>query len=135
VTIRPLLVIALLLCGASVYAADAPSGPYLFDLLKQKPYLATWNGMLAGASVTAWVKNYAKTFDGPSSPSKSVPIQGKVYTLGWVCKAHDCGDNQLHVLFAPGATQAWGLLTTSGQQKWLGNPDAAIQTAINSNLE
>jgi hypothetical protein len=71
----------------------------------------------------------------PSSPSKSVPTQGKVYTLGWVCKAHDCGDNQLHVLFAPGATQAWGLLTTSGQQKWLGNPDAAIQTAINSNLE
>jgi hypothetical protein len=23
----------------------------------------------------------------------------------------------------------------SGQQKWLGNPDAAIQAAINSNLE
>jgi Inhibitor of vertebrate lysozyme (Ivy) len=132
---RPLLVIALLLCGASVRAADAPSGPYLFDLLKQKPYLAAWNGMLAGASVPAWVKSYTKTFDGPSSPSKSVPLQGKVYTLGWVCKAHDCGDNQLHVLFAPGAAQAWGLLTTSGQQKWLGNPDATIQTAINSNLE
>jgi hypothetical protein len=132
---RPLLVIALLLCGASVRAADAPSGPYLFDLLKQKPYLAAWNGMLAGASVPAWVKSYTKTFDGPSGPSKSVPLQGKVYTLGWVCKAHDCGDNQLHVLFAPGAAQAWGLLTTSGQQKWLGNPDATIQTAINSNLE
>jgi len=24
---------------------------------------------------------------------------------------------------------------TSGQQKWLGNPAAAIQAAINSNLE
>ena len=34
-----------------------------------------------------------------------IAIQGKVYTLGWVCKAHDCGDNQLHVLFAPGAAQ------------------------------
>jgi len=134
VLIRPLLVIALLLCGAPAHAADAPAGPYLFDLLKQKPYLAAWNTMLAGAGagVPAWVKNYAKTFDGPSSPSKGVPIQGKVYTLGWVCKAHDCGDNQLHVLFA-GA--AWGLLTTSGQQKWLGNPAAAIQAAINSNLE
>jgi hypothetical protein len=105
VLIRPLLVIALLLCGAPAHAADAPAGPYLFDLLKQKPYLAAWNAMLAGAGVPAWVKNYAKTFDGPSSPSKGVPIQGKVYTLGWVCKAHDCGDNQLHVLFAPGAAQ------------------------------
>ena len=130
--IRPLLVIVLLLCGAPAHAADPPAGPYLFDLLKQKPYLAAWNAMLAGAGVPAWVKNYAKTFDGPSSPAKDVPIQGKVYTLGWVCKAHDCGDNQLHVLFA-GA--AWGLLTTSGQQKWLGNPAAAIQAAINSNLE
>jgi hypothetical protein len=133
--IRPLLVIGLLLCGSPARAADAPSGPYLFDLLKQKPYLAAWNAMLAGTSLPTWVKNYAKTFDGPSSPSKDVPIQGKVYTLGWVCKAHDCGDNQLHVLFAPGAAQAWGLLTLSGQQKWLGNPDAAIQAAINSNLE
>jgi hypothetical protein len=133
--IRPLLVIALLLCVVPAHAADAPAGPYLFDLLKQKPYLAAWNAMLAGAGVPAWVKNYQKTFDGPSSPSKDVPIQGKVYTLGWVCKAHDCGDNQLHVLFAPGAAQAWGLLTTSGQQKWLGNPDAGIHAAINSNLE
>ena len=135
VIIRPLLVITLLLCGAPAHAADEPSGPYLFDLLKQKPYLVAWNAMLAGASVPAWVKNYAKTFDGPSSPSKDVPIHDKVYTLGWVCKAHDCGDNQLHVLFAPDAAQAWGLLTTSGQQQWLGNPDAAIQAAINSNLE
>ena len=38
--IRPLLVIALVLCGSPARAADAPSGPYLFDLLKQKPYLA-----------------------------------------------------------------------------------------------
>ena len=46
--IRPLLVIALLLCGAPARAADAPAGPYLFDLLKQKPYLAAWNAMLCG---------------------------------------------------------------------------------------
>ena len=85
--IRPLLVIALLLCVVPAHAADAPSGPYLFDLLKQKPYLAAWNAMLAGAGVPAWVKKYQKTFDGPSSPSKDVPLQGKVYSLGWVCKA------------------------------------------------
>jgi hypothetical protein len=34
-----------------------------------------------------------------------------------------------------GRRAAWGLLMTSGQQKWLGNPAAAIQAAINSNLE
>ena len=70
--IRPLLVIALLLCGVPAHAADAPAGPYLFDLLKQKPYLAAWNAMLAGAGVPAWVKNYAKDLRRPVEP-----VQGR----------------------------------------------------------
>jgi hypothetical protein len=130
---RLLLAAVLLLAAAPVRAAD--DGPYLFDLLKQQSYLAAWNGMLEGASVPAWVKNYAKSFDGPSNPSKNVTVGGKAYTLGWVCKAHDCGDNQLHVLFAPGAAQAWGLLVVSGKQTWLGGPDAPIKSAILANVE
>jgi hypothetical protein len=131
-TILRTLFLTLLLLAPGFAAED---GPYLFDLLKQPPYLAAWNGMLKGASLPGWVKSYAKSFDGPSAPSKTVTVGGKAYTLGWVCKAHDCGDNQLHVLFAPRANQAWGLLTTSGRQQWLGGPDAEIQAAIQSNVE
>ena len=36
---------------------------------------------------------------------------------------------------APGAARAWGLLTTTGRQQWLGSPDATIQAAIQSNVE
>ncbi len=130
--IARLLLLALLF-GRPAFAAD--DGLYLFDLLKQPPYLAAWNGKLDGATVPGWVESYASTFDGPSSPSKAVTVGGQAYTLGWMCKKHDCGDNQLNVLFAPGGTQAWGLLTASGQQQWLGNPDAAIQQAILDNVE
>src|SRR5262249_55346838 len=49
--------------------------------------------------VPDWVSHYAKTFDGPATPSKSVAVGSETYTLAWVCKAHDCGDNQLNVLF------------------------------------
>lgn len=91
--------------------------------------------MLAGEHVPAWVSNYAKTFDGPSSPSKTVQVGGQAYLLGYVCKAHDCGDNQLHVLFSPNGSRAWGLLVTGQQRRWLAKPDAAIQAAIQSNLE
>ena len=58
------------------------------------------------------------------------------YTLAWVCKAHDCGDNQVYVLFAPGAKQAWGLMILNGDNRsWLGRPDTAIQAAILSGVE
>lgn len=130
---RRFLVLALLFCAAPAFAAE--DGPYLFDLLKKPAYLAAWNGMLKGETVPGWVKNYSRTFDGPSSPSKTVSVGGQPHTLAWVCKAHDCGDNQLYVLFAPDAAQAWGLLKTAGPQKWLGAPDAAIQAAILSGVE
>ena len=40
--------------------------------------------MLAGESVPDWVSHYAKTFDGPATPSKAVGSE--TYTLAWVCK-------------------------------------------------
>jgi hypothetical protein len=128
------LIFAVLLVAAPV-ANAMDKDPYLFDMLKEPSYLAAWKAMLSGERVPAWVANYAKTFDGPSNPSKTVTIGGKAYLLGYVCKAHDCGDNQLHVLFAPAGKQAWGLLLTGEKQSWLGKPDAVIQTAIKSNMD
>lgn len=125
-----LLLVLLLAAPAVAYAAEEET-PYLYDLLKDHDHLAAWNGMLAGETVPAWLKSYAKTFNGPATPSKAVPIGGQPYTLAWACKAHDCGDNQVYVLFAPGARQAWGLLITPGDKRtWLGRPDPAIQAAI-----
>jgi hypothetical protein len=129
------LVLALVLFGSAPAANALDDDPYLFDLLKQPSYLSAWKAMLAGEHVPAWVSNYAKTFDGPSSPSKTVQVGGQAYLLGYVCKAHDCGDNQLHVLFSPNGSRAWGLLVTGQQRRWLAKPDAAIQAAIQSNLE
>jgi hypothetical protein len=133
---RLLLVLLLLLASTPSFAAGEPEGPYLFDLLKQQSYLAAWKAMLKGETVPPWVAGYAKTFDGPSAPAKYVPVGGESYTLGWVCKTHDCGDNQLYVLFSPDGKTAWGLLITGGdQRKWLGHPDAAIQAAIQSGVQ
>jgi hypothetical protein len=130
--IRRLVLAVLLLAAPAANALD--KDPYLFDMLKESAYLAAWKAMLAGEHVPSWVANYAKTFDGPSNPSKTVQLGGKDYLLAFVCKAHDCGDNQLFALFAPAGKQAWGLLVTGGSnEQWLGKPDASIQAAIKSN--
>jgi hypothetical protein len=130
--LRRLVVAVLLVWAPAVYALD--KDPYLFDMLKEPAYLAAWKAMLKGEQVPSWVANYAKTFDGPSTPSTTVMVGGQAYLLGYVCKAHDCGDNQLNVLFAPAGRQAWGLLVTGEDKKWLGHPDAGIQAAITSNI-
>jgi len=70
--------------------------------------------------VPDWVSHYAKIFDAPATPSKSVAVGGETYRLAWVRKAHDCGDNQLNVLFLPGGKRAWGLLSDRGKESWLG---------------
>jgi hypothetical protein len=130
------LLLAFLLLGAAPAFAAEDEAPYLFDLLGDDPYLDAWNGMLAGETVPGWVKTYAKDFNGPATPSTKVSVGGEPYTLAWVCKAHDCGDNQLYVLFAPGAQPAWGLLISAGdQRRWLGQPDPAIQAAILSGVQ
>src|SRR5262249_54559914 len=126
--LRRVVFALVLLAAPSVYALD--KDPYLFDMLKEPGYLAAWKAMLKGEQVPPWVANYAKPFDGPSNPSKTVQLGGKDYLLAFVCKAHDCGDNQLFALFAPAGKQAWGLLVTGSNQQWLGHPDASTQTAI-----
>jgi hypothetical protein len=116
-------------CGTAL-AQENTSGPYLFDLLKRDAYLSAWKKMLAGETVPAWVSKYATSFDGPTAPGKQVPVGSDTYTLAWVCKTHDCGDNQLHVSFSSNGAQAWGLLMTGSNQHWLGHPDAALQRVI-----
>lgn len=132
---RALVVSLLLLFGcASAFAEDAKA-PLLADLMKQPTYRAAWIGMLAGVTAPPWLDDYAKTLDGPATPSIPVPVGDDSYTLGFTCKPNGCGDDQLYVLFSPGGAKAWGLLLTGKEKIWLGSPDQAIQDAILGVLE
>lgn len=119
----------------SAFAADAPKGPNLSDLMKQPAHRAAWYGMFAGETPPSWVEDYAKTLDGPPTPSIAVAANGETYTLAFTCKANECGDNQLFVLFSPGGAKAWGLLIAGSEQKWFGAPDEAIRKAILSGID
>lgn len=122
----------LLILGSLPRLALAEDTPYLHELLKTDSYLAAWNAMLAGETVPPWVT----TLKGPATPATTVSVGGEAYTLAWLCKAHDCGDNQLYVLFSPDASKAWGLLIAGGgQRSWLGRPDAVMQAAILSGVQ
>jgi hypothetical protein len=128
-----LIPVLLLVFAASAFATD-DKGPLLAELMKQKGYVYAWDGMLSGETPPPWVAGYAKSLDGPPVPTIPVPLDGETYTLGFVCKANDCEDNQLYVLFAPEQRDAWGLLVSGGGITWLRRPNERIQDAIRSGL-
>ena len=132
---RLLLFVLLAMSGAPAFAVDAPKGPYLSELMKQPSHRAAWYGMLAGETAPSWVEDYAKTLDGPPTPSIAIETNDQTYTLAFTCKANECAENQLYVLFSPGGAKAWGLLITAGQHQWFGAPDKGIQDAILSSIE
>ena len=134
---RTAVLIALLLAGSCVqaFAAEPPKGPSLADLMKQPANRAAWYGMFAGATPPQWVDDYAKTLDGPPTPSIAVEANGETYTLAFTCKPNECGDNQLFVLFSPSGAKAWGLLVTGKEKKWFGAPDENVQDAILSSID
>jgi len=128
--------LAFLLLGATPAMAQTPEGPYLPDLMKRQPaYLAAWDRMVAGERLLAWVKAFTKTQAAVATPVKTISVAGQPYTLGSICEPHNCGGNEVYALFAPKARQAWGLLISNGQRRWLGNPDAAVQAGILSGVQ
>jgi hypothetical protein len=125
---RPLIAATLVCVLSSPSLADEP---YLYDLLKQKPYHAAWDAMLKGEKkVDRWILTFGKTYDGVTDKVKTVAVDGQNDALGWVCKPHDCGGNQLYVLFAPDAKEAWGMLVTDKATRWLGAPSDSVKAAL-----
>ncbi|MQU04708.1 lysozyme inhibitor [Pseudomonas helleri] len=127
--------ITLAYVGASLLSgvANAQTPQYLFDVTGKSPYKQAYQDMLA---FPEWVR----TGQGTSTPLQEVVIDGQKYTLGQMCKPHDCADNQLIVIFSPDKKKAWGLLatrSTDGQSfntQLLGAPEAAIKEYLNKTL-
>ena len=132
---RRILAVLLLLS----FATPAFAGPYLFELLKIDGYRKGFNAMLAHEkNLPAWVKSFAKTMNGVASPSEDITVDGALDVYATVCKPHDCYGNMLHVIFANGGEQAWGLLETPAgngiKTRLLGKPDKAMADALRAKV-
>ncbi len=149
--LRPLLGSALrgkfrqcAVAGASAAAAD-PAAPQQFapvappppaaparerfpsDLLREPGFRAGYLAALGSLSREPWLRR----LDGPSVPLRNVQVGGVTYTLAAACKPHDCGDNNVVLLHAPGSARVYGKALQQGRRFVLiGNPPPAIATAL-----
>ena len=124
---RRIAVLVALMSATAAHGAE----PYLFELLKQEPYRTSWEVLFsAETNIPDWVVVFSDKYDGVATPSRIVRLNGADYRFASVCKPHDCAGNELNVLFGPGGSPAWALLTENGARRWLGNPDDRIRGAI-----
>ncbi len=130
VLIRLVSATALLLAPAR---SGAQTAPYLTEVLKKPAYRTAWTQLLASSKPTpSWLTTFTKTSNGVETPSTPVTVAGQTYEAYSVCKPHDCSDNRLEVIYAPGGQQAWGILiVNAGKPRYLGSPDAAMTSALN----
>jgi hypothetical protein len=131
--LRVLAVLALL--GVSTPAAAAEGGPPLVELMLRPNYLTSYKAMIGTTTVAPWVTDFAKTLEGPPTPSADLLAGGTIYTLAFTCKPNECAEHQLFVLFTGDGSKAWGLLLEGTQQTWLGEPDDKIKEAILGRVE
>ncbi|WP_338030181.1 Ivy family c-type lysozyme inhibitor [Gluconacetobacter tumulicola] len=118
--------IALLLID---HPARATEPPQTADLLLEAAYRRAYVVM---QRFPDWISRGQAT----STPVTQVATGGHAYLLGHLCKPHDCGNNQLDIVFAADGHAAWGLLHVRPDaqhpflQSWLGNPDEDIQALL-----
>ena len=124
-----------MLAGSSLMliAASASAEQYLPEIASKAPYKKAYAEML---SFPSWVSKA----QGTASPVEKITTDGKSFTIGHMCKPHDCADNQLTVVFNADGTKSWGLLATRSadgeafSKQWLGNPDSAVQALLNKSF-
>lgn len=124
-----------ILIGTSLMliAASATAEQYLFDIANKAPYKQAYAEML---SFPSWVSKA----QGTASPVKDVMADGKTFTVGHMCKPHDCADNQLSVVFSADGKKSWGLLATRSadgkafNKQLLGNPDSVVDGLLNESF-
>ncbi len=116
-----------LLSSPGANAADQ----YLFDVLKSKTYLSTWNALIASQTdAPDWLKAYGRTKNGPATPAEPVIAADKTYEVGMVCKTHECGGNRFFVTFIDRGHKAYGLLLHGNQRTFYGSPDPEVAEAL-----
>ena len=122
------LVFALFAC-----AAQAAETEFLFDALHGRtPYRAAWDKLMKLVQPTPdWLVQFNKDFDGVSGQIAETTVDGKPYSISFVCKPTDCAEHKFVVLFDANGAHAFGALGgKDNDPAFYGSPSPAEQEAM-----
>ena len=97
-----------------------------WDYLHDRPFQALYRKALGPKASISWIAK----LDGPSSGTKVVSAAGADYRLLAVCKPHDCGDNNLVILYSTTDKTVFGKIFERDRSTLIGNPSPALATEL-----
>lgn len=124
---------ALVLLCAACSSAAAANQTYLTDAIKNPAYLRSLTNLLKNSrKPPSWTRQVLKTSGNyVGTPVVYSTIDGVRYELFYACKAHDCGNNAMELMFAPHGAKAWAAMVEDGKSMtYLSSPSAAQQAAL-----
>lgn len=107
-------------------AAVLPDDIASWDYGRDKTFRTLYLKALGPKAKTSWVAK----LDGPSSGTKAVHAAGADYRQLAVCKPHDCGDNNLVLLYSPADKAVFGKIVERGRSTVFGKPSPALATEL-----
>jgi hypothetical protein len=117
----------------AVDVAQAAETEFLFDALHGKtPYRASWIKLMKLVQPTPdWLAQFNKNYDGVSGQITELTIDGKPYSISFVCKPTDCAGHKFVVLFDANGANAYGALGgKDNDPAFFGDPSQAEQEAM-----
>jgi Inhibitor of vertebrate lysozyme (Ivy) len=114
-------------------AAHAAEPDFLFDVLHGRTaYHASWDRLMKLVQPTPdWLVQFNKNFDGVAGQVNELSIDGKRYSLSFVCKPADCEDHKFVVLFDATGAHAFGALGgKDNAPAFYGSPSSAEQDVM-----
>lgn len=125
---KPALATTYRLCGSepAKAAAPAPKAKPTGASMDNPKFRAAYFKALGLRAKTAWLA----TLDGPTPETADVEVAGTTYSVLASCKAHDCHDYNLLVLYSPSKKVAYGKIYEAGKTTWIGSPPAVVANEI-----
>lgn len=111
--------VAALWVFAAAQAADAMLTTA--DLLRDPKFKSAYTEALGARAKERWLAGMSN-----SAPVRTVSVAGQAYQVATPCKPHDCGDNNLLLLYAPASGKVYGHLHERGRVTLIGQPDPGL---------
>jgi Inhibitor of vertebrate lysozyme (Ivy) len=107
-------------------AANGEETQSAWNFLDDPTFLPLFRKALGPAGKDEWLVGIT----GPATPNEKVKIGGTDYVLGKWCKAHDCQDNTVVLLWSAEKKLVYGKIVRAGKSRLIGAPPPDVAAEL-----
>ncbi len=97
-----------------------------WDLLQDPKFKPVYYRALGAKVNERWLTD----LDGPATPTTKINVAGNEYVFAKSCKNHDCGDNNVVLLYSAAQGKVYGKVFDRRRASLIGNPPPAVAAEL-----